>query len=403
MATQQLSKNSTFCVPRKAIARLLKADVDVGPLCTYLVIAAYTEQTGTHSTAGVTAIHNRLGCRKEIIESFIAKLVAVGVVKDLRQSPGSRPSTRKEVRFHLPDFEEPLMERIWFDRSLTDEVKVKASGHPSTHETIDGSRRARFAISRLYDLTKVCFHLFVELHALNEHFWTGVRPHQPSINTSGVFVRYSFDEDQYVEHSTHRVQIACRPELDLRLPVLETRFGHIELLGALEALRVKGFIYEVVMVHNRPLCANKDAPDESYLPLDAKPIYQLHGRGQARSSEDEAGVSNLTLLAMKGEGGCEPFAHDGSVENAFVLISSPGMQVGVAGIFRLRHRVRNPKAPGLANAWAELMESHSEQLDFITDILQSRYQMDVSSWKQCEGFRARREGAVLRASVASRA
>lgn len=367
---------ATFCVPKKAIRKLHSAGVPMESLCTYLIIAAYTDQTGTLSTAGATAVQARLGFRKDTIETFIGPLVTAGVLIDLRPPEGERSSKRQEARFTVPHFDEPLHQRIWFGRSLVDVIAVNGETQ-------------RCPISRLYDLPEVCFYLLVEMHLLQDHSWTGIRPPQPKAKFSGIFVRYRLDDDQTIKNASHRVEIVTDPELCIEGLDVVKRFGYESVLESLEELRIRGFVYEVIMVFNRELSGLTDDSKETYLHRNAKPIYQLHGRGQKWLPPDELGVSHLTLATSKGESGPMPFSEEGTLENSFVVVSSPAIRVGVAGVFRLRHRVRNPKAPGLAPPWAQLMQSHADQLDFLVDLLKSEYKIDVSGWKQCKEFRAR--------------
>ena len=60
MSKKEKPGKGSFCIPVTAANKFVEFDVSVVAICTYLVIAAFTDAAGTHSPAGATAVSDRL-------------------------------------------------------------------------------------------------------------------------------------------------------------------------------------------------------------------------------------------------------------------------------------------------------------------------------------------------------
>lgn len=375
--TEQTKKRgmSSFCVPVEGLTRLYAAGCTKREVCAYLVISAHTDADGTQSTAGLGVIRRRLGCREEVAERLVGRLVDVGVLKDLRQPKGERTFARNEVHFWVHDFDEPIDARIWFSRTLTD---------------VDPTIEDEYSpISDLYGMADECIYTLIWLYALQSERWNGVQPPQPKMNSSGAFVRYTFDKDGERDKLSHLLQVVRSGDLEIEGCPLFQKYGHEAIYRAFNILLNSGFIYEVIMVYSDVLESASDHPHATYLTDDAEHLYQFHGRSRGRKlPDDELGVSQLTLKVAKFED-LEVFLPDGKLEK-FVLMSRPGTRCGVAGIFRLRHRVRNPLNRGVARPWAELMDSERRYRKWLINLLRSEYKVEVETFRQHTAFQDKR-------------
>jgi hypothetical protein len=361
----------SFCVPRRAIQEIFKHKVDVNTVLAYLIIAVFTDEKGTSSRAGAKSIIERLGLRKELTEAAIAKLVSINLLIDHRGEAGSRIEDPKAVRFTVPDFDEPLEQRIWFGKSIVEMEKV-------------GNIQLCRPMRALKDAKIECIHLLLWMHSIQDKHYLSARPLIAKKEVEGIFVRYSFDGDQDSndEYETHRIQIAHSPELEWHGFPYSAR----QVTAALAYLKIHGFAYEVIMAFNRELVPESDCSEETYLAETADPIFHLHGKlSKAVLPKEELGVSHLTLKMAQAEG-FETFEKDGTLDNRYVVISQPGTDLGVAGIFRLRHRVRNVANFGVGEPWARLMDSEREYRNWLVELMSRKHCLSVENLKQHKEF-----------------
>lgn len=54
----------SFCVPRVALEALLNAKASAYEICTYLVLAKYTDESGRYSPASISAVNKATGSNK---------------------------------------------------------------------------------------------------------------------------------------------------------------------------------------------------------------------------------------------------------------------------------------------------------------------------------------------------
>ena len=377
MSATTKNGSGSFCIPNHAIRLLSKKDIETEVIGAYLVIALCTGPDGMSSTAGIQALEKFLKCGKVSAEKQVSELVRIGVIEDLRAELGDDKSRRAAVRFLLRDFDEPLENRVWFDRSLVEHTDLK------TNES---------NVYRLCEMRPECIRMLLWMYGNLPVAATTVQHPIPSACIPGMMFRYRWDEDQTRTLDSHEIKVACLPEFDLQGCELLQYYSYFALDKAVDTLYRKGFVYEVIMVWDQPLNSTPgQATDLTYLEVDAEPQYQLHVRKcNGKLSGDEVGVSHLTLKASK-YADVSVFSHDGEIENRYVVISKPGRPVGVAGVYRLSNRVKNPKSLGIKEAWASLMDTERAYRRWLAFTLEDAYQLDLENMGQTIQFEAKTE------------
>ncbi|MBG6075371.1 hypothetical protein [Polaromonas sp. CG_9.11] len=384
MTNMTKNGSGSFCIPKRAIDLLSNPELDTKAIGAYLVIAMCTAEDGVSSSAGIQALENYLKCGKTSAERYVTQLINAGVIADLRLGLGDAKAQRAAVRFKLHDFDEAIEVRAWFDRSIVEFVNRK------TNES---------NILKLCNERPECIRMLLWLYAHLPVGATTVQHPLPPLSQEGIFVRYEWDEDQERESKTHTFQVAAYPRLSLEGCDLVLNYDHLKLERAVDTLLRKGFLYEVIMVWDKPLVRYPNyTTDEPYIDVGSLPLYQLHVRKYGgKLSDDEVGVSHLTLKAAT----CadiEVFDHEGVVENKFVVISQVGTPVGVAGVYRLSHRVKNAKNLGVKEAWAALMDTEHEYRQWLMHLLEDEYHLDVTGLNQSIQFEAKKEKVAARPS-----
>lgn len=377
MSTTTINGSGSFCIPVRSIDLLSICGIDSRVIGAYLVIAMFTAEDGISSTAGIQALEKYLACGKTAAERYVAELVEIGVIVDLRSGLGDQKAQRAAVRFKLHDFGEAIEERAWFDRSLVEFTDKKTN---------------RSRIFKLCEERVECIQILLWMHAHMPVGATTVQHPLPSQCQPGVFVRYQLDEDYTRLFDSHTIQVACHPSFSLEDCDLVMVYGHLKLEKAMDTLVRQGYLYEVIMVWDQPLVPHPGSSgDERYIAVGSQPLCQLHARKYGgKLSDDEVGVSHLTLKAAE-RADVQLFEHDGVIDNKFAVVSKPGRAVGVAGVYRLSHRVKNPKNLGVKEAWASLMDTEYDYRKWLTYLLEDEYGIDVSSLNQSLRFEAKRE------------
>ena len=382
MSNTTKNGSGSFCIPKRAIDLLSNPKIDTKAIGAYLVIAMCTAEDGVSSSAGIQALETYLKCGKTSAERYVSLLVETGVIADLRPGLGDEKARRAAVRFKLHDFDEAIKERAWFDRSIVEFIDRKNN---------------EYNVLKLCNERPECVRMLLWMYAHMPVGATTVQHPLPPLGEEGIFVRYQWDKDHTREMETHTFQVACHPKFSLDGCDLELLYDHLKLERAVDTLLRKGFLYEVLMVWDQPLVPHPDdTRDEPHIAVGSQPLYQLHVRKcGGKLSADEVGVSHLTLKAAD-RADIQLFDHEGAAENKFVLISKAGMPVGVAGVYRLSHRVKNPKNLGVKEAWAALMDTEDEYRQWLTWLLKDEYDLDVSGLNQSIQFEAKREKVAAR-------
>jgi hypothetical protein len=379
----------SFCIPKAALNALLDNNATAYEICTYLVLARFTDDSGRFSVANISAVNRHTGANKtkggpvdraiERLKTIRAKgkqVVSNGrsgkshamveQVTDLGPILYSRdawhqetgeilpdgPVERSKVLNVLPDFGELPADRVWFGNNLV-------TGYATFTQPMKALKNAGDVAARL----------LLSLYAANDmETWGGIRP----IGSGrGPWTHYEPLTDDIHLHGGARLirskdsgQVAS---IDKRI----TGAGETQTyFTALSALESAGLVYEVVLVLNRNAVKAKFSGGEEYssIPDDAEPLYELDCRSQhGYKPEGEEGIAWATAntagalhhpVTMEG----------GRFDGTYAAIVPKGYGAMVAGIYRLRFRVSNPKNAGVKGTWAGIHQRNKEALELVNSI-----------------------------------
>jgi hypothetical protein len=155
---------------------------------------------------------------------------------------------------------------------------------------------------------------------------------------------------------------------------------------ALRALKSAGLIYEVVMVLNRNAEQKKFASTgEEYgaIPDDAEPYCELDARSaHGYKPEGEEGIGGVTAKTA-GEVGYPVAGEYGVLNGTYAAIVPAGFPAMIAGVYRLRFRVANPKNAGVKGAWARIHSNNRDAYQFVKRVRATHGLPEVPApWEQ---------------------
>lgn len=106
----------------------------------------------------------------------------------------------------------------------------------------------------------------------------------------------------------------------------------------------------------------------SGIPEDAEPYYELDCRSRHGYKPDgEEGVGWATAKTA-GDFGYSVATEGGRFDNTYAAFVPAGYGCMIAGIYRLRFRVANPKNAGVKGAWAGIHQRNREALELVNSI-----------------------------------
>ena len=392
--TEQQAKGApkgpgSFCVPRAAVEALLDAKATAYEICAYLVLAKYTDESGRYSPASISAMNKATGANKvkggpvdraiERLKQIRAKTVKqvsngrsgkahqwIEQATDLgpilfertawQAQPGESlpdgPTERGLVRYVLPDFGEEKESRVWFGNNL-----------------VGGIGGFSQPLKALKNAGDVAARLLLAMYAANDmELWGGVRPCGPG---RGPWKHYEPVAPDVPLYGGARL---IRAKDQGEIAVIDNRIsdGSKEAYwDALRALKSAGLIYEVVTVLNRNAKKEKFASTgEEYgsIPDDAEPYYELDTRSaHGYKPEGEEGIGGATANTA-GELGHPVAVEGGRLDGTYAAIVPTGYPAMIAGVYRLRFRVANPKNAGVKGAWARIHTNNREAFELVQAI-----------------------------------
>jgi len=392
--TEQQAKGApkgpgSFCVPRAAVEALMDAKATAYEICAYLVLAKYTDESGRYSPASISAMNKATGANKvkggpvdraiERLKQIRAKTVKqvsngrsgkshamVDQVADLgpilfertawQQQTGEilpdGPTERGLVRYVLPDFGEEKESRVWFGNNL-----------------VGGIGGFNQPLKALKNAGDVAARLLLAMYAANDmELWGGVRPVGAG---AGPWKHYEPVADDVSLYGGARL---IRAKDQGWVASIDKRIsgGDAEAYwSALWALESAGLVYEVVMVLNKNAKKEKFAStgkEYSDIPDDAEPYYELHCRSaHGYKPEGEEGIGGATANTA-GELGHPVAVEGGRLDGTYAAIVLKGYPAMIAGVYRLRFRVANPKNAGVKGAWARIHTNNREAFELVQAI-----------------------------------
>ena len=401
----------SFCIPRAALNALLDNGATAYEVCTYLTLARFTDDSGRYSTASISAVNRYTGANKTKdgpVDRALKRLKTIrakSVKKVLKKVSNGRsgkshamidqwvsdetdlgpilfdrdgwfqatgellpdgPHERAEVLHVLPDFEEPPEDRVWFGNNLV-------SG-------VGGFTQPLKALKNAGD---VAARLLLALYEVNDmETWGGVRPvgagHGPWVHYEPVDTDTRFTVGVRLHRAKRGGEVGPSDVFSRVCPFSEKPGSwwesHAQAGGpvwrALEALQSAGLVYEVVMVLNRNAIKAKFSSGTEYgdIPEDAEPFYELDCRSRHGYKPDgEEGVGWATAKTA-GDFGKPVTLEGGTFDGTYAAFVPDGYGAMIAGIYRLRFRVSNPKNAGVKGAWAGIHQRNREALELVNSI-----------------------------------
>lgn len=358
-------------------------------ICTYLVLARFTDDSGRFSVANISAVNRHTGANKtkggpvdraiERLKTIRAKgkqVVSNGrsgkshamveQVTDLGPILYSRdawhqetgeilpdgPVERSKVLNVLPDFDEQPADRVWFGNNLV-------TGYATFTQPMKALKNAGDVAARL----------LLSLYAANDmETWGGIRP----IGSGrGPWTHYEpVADDANLRGGARLIRAKDSgpvASIDKRI----TGAGETQTyFTALSALESAGLVYEVVLVLNRNAVKAKFSGGEEYsgIPDDAEPLYELDCRSQhGYKPEGEEGIGWATANTA-GAFGKPVTIEGGQFDGTYAAIVPTGYGAMIAGVYRLRFRVSNPKNAGVKGTWAGIHQRNKEALELVNSI-----------------------------------
>lgn len=379
----------SFCIPKAALNALLDNNATAYEICTYLVLARFTDDSGRFSVANISAVNRHTGANKtkggpvdraiERLKTIRAKgkqVVSNGrsgkshamveQVTDLGPILYSRdawhqetgeilpdgPVERSKVLNVLPDFDEQPADRVWFGNNLV-------TGYATFTQPMKALKNAGDVAARL----------LLSLYAANDmETWGGIRP----IGSGrGPWTHYEpVADDANLRGGARLIRAKDSgpvASIDKRI----TGAGETQTyFTALSALESAGLVYEVVLVLNRNAVKAKFSGGEEYsgIPDDAEPLYELDCRSRhGYKPEGEEGIGWATANTA-GAFGKPVTIEGGQFDGTYAAIVPTGYGAMIAGVYRLRFRVSNPKNAGVKGTWAGIHQRNKEALELVNSI-----------------------------------
>lgn len=379
----------SFCIPKAALNALLDNNATAYEICTYLVLARFTDDSGRFSVANISAVNRHTGANKtkggpvdraierlKTIRAKGKKVVSNGrsgkshamveQVTDLGPILYSRdawhqetgeilpdgPVERSKVLNVLPDFDEQPADRVWFGNNLV-------TGYATFTQPMKALKNAGDVAARL----------LLSLYAANDmETWGGIRPigsgRGPWTHYEPVADDANLRGGARLIRAKHSGPVAS---IDKRI----TGAGEPQTyFTALSALESAGLVYEVVLVLNRNAVKAKFSGGEEYsgIPDDAEPLYELDCRSQhGYKPEGEEGIGWATANTA-GAFGKPVTIEGGQFDGTYAAIVPTGYGAMIAGVYRLRFRVSNPKNAGVKGTWAGIHQRNKEALELVNSI-----------------------------------
>lgn len=392
----------SFCVPHAAIDALIEARANAYEICTYLVLARFTDGSGQFSSASISAVNRYTGAnktrggpvdraikrlktihakRKQLVPNgrsgkshqMVEQLVDLGPIlfdrdsweAKTQQTVPERPSERSQILYVLPDFAEALEERVWFGGNL-----------------VTGLAEFDRPLKALKNAADVAARLLLLLYVANDmETWGGVLPIVDS-NGGGPWVHYEPVSEDVHLHGTVRLIRSKRKGpvgpggmFSRAWPAPrkgewweQHRAADDPVFAALDALLSSGFLYEVVMVLNRNAQEANFSGGKKYsdIPVgDVEPLYELDCRSvHGYKPHGEEGIGGV-IASTIGDLGHPVTTSGGHFDSTYGAIVPKGHGAMIAGIYRLRFRVANPKNAGVSNAWARIYQNNRDALELL--------------------------------------
>lgn len=333
-------------MPKEALKRLVEANASSTQVAAYLILAAFTDETGEFSTAGLKSIRNRLRVGEVVAERCLAALVDLGLIDDRRSTlkPGS--ASRSQPRVQIELFEEEAVQRAWFCMSLV----LPNKRNPG----------AILPITALKSMTEPCVYTLLWLHAHQDaSLMSVVPPLYPDGWDPGAAFFYSYRADGPFFGANDRPLCDVGYASDRELLVIGAPAA-CQAASSIPSLISGGFLYESIVVLDRPV-VRSPRDEQPRVDDESSYLYTLWTprAGTDKLLEVEEGLALHTKDRWEREDK-ELVMEEGRFQGIYKVLSKPATRVGVVGLIRLRYRVHNSRNLYVSGAWSDMMNAHAE-------------------------------------------
>ena len=364
--SHQKGKGS-FWISRQAIQILIDNKATAMDICTYLVLAKHTDESGQFSSSGIQAIYRAIGVGHAVAERSALSLCQMQATKSRKVGKGQvqalvykaadwaaktgqvlpeRPTERSQVRWVLNDFGGDPADKVWLGNEL-----------------VEGFGRFSQPLKRLKRCGDMAARLLLVCYRENDLEQVGgVKPQGAFADTYTMSKMKTGIHGYDLWHGVHKFPTIWGAARFLGLKDLpkdeEAKAAALDpIWRGVESLDASGFIYQVVSVMDAEAGQG-----------DAQGIYELgtksrHGskpKGEMGLGGDTARISHRLN---------HPVADNtGRLYGRYAVIVPAGVQPHVVGIYRLRFRVANPKNHGVKGSWARIHNSQKEAQEWKEDV-----------------------------------
>jgi hypothetical protein len=356
------TKAGSFWIKKKAIDVLIRNQATATQICAYLVLARFTDAEGKFSTSSFKAIKKAIGIGDRLARSAVDTLLKMGLSEGTKskllyhpdkwqsltgEDIPERPTKIAQVRWVLNDFKDKGGDRIWFSNNLVD-------GYKRFTQPLKRLKRCRDVAARL-------LLLLYEQHDMEQY--GGVKPYlnfyrkYKMSKISRIVRNFDLWHAKRENDTTYESMASKAVKGKQILFFWENEEYKQSFWDAAASLDSNGFIYEVATVMD-------DKVDNE----EAQPIYILDTKskyGYKPQGEDGLGGDTARL---SGEMGYPVADSTGRLYGKYAVIVPAGITPYVAGIYRIRFRVTNPKNYTVRSSWVRIHEGQKEASEWIAEV-----------------------------------
>lgn len=368
MEKQESKGKGSFWLSKKVLNSLIDS-ATVTQICAYLILARYTDSSGRFSTCGMTGVKKALGLGDNQARQALASLDALTVKMGSGKKASEQrmvysaeewtaatgeifeaPTVKAKIRFVLSQFgaEEEGAEQVWFPNTL-----------------VDGYGQFSQPLKRLKRLGEVAARLLLVMYRENDMEQFGGIP--PTIMYMGYdSEKQSVASEGYrLWHSTGDRAMAYNDAslAALRISALSTDKDKKDtqlkpFWSARDGLLATGLIYEIVSVLD-----NKPGSDQANVvyELDAKTRHGYKPKGEEGLAGDTARLAGFWGKSVADS--------SGRFNGTYAAIIEEGVDLHVAGIYRLRFRVANPKNHTVKQSFQRIYQGQAEWKEVLNHLL----------------------------------
>ena len=340
---------------------VLIAEATTQQIVTYFALARYTDPSGAHSSAGRTAVKDCLGIGDRQADLAIAGLLSLADLSGRRLVYTAAEWIKKSNEKKQQASSFLAVTRYYLDQLLNkdgDEEFVWFS-----NELVDGYGQFVKPLNRLKRLGETAVRLLLCLYKENQmEQFGGVPPFYFSRRYDVMAIDEKIDRYR-LWHCTPADDFTISPLLGTsalrvkRFDPIENEIAQkLEVISALEGLEAAGFVYEMVTIFDGPLGTNSNV------------VYELDMRGRhGYKPKGEEGLGGVTAK-IAGYVGHSVANRRAEFSGKYAAIVEINVRPEVAGIFRLRFRVSNPKNYTVSAAFDRIHRDQAEwsaTLDYL--------------------------------------